>query len=637
MNIQVQCCGVVILIMLWFFYLKHKPLGLYSVKLFLITMAATSFCISMDIISIVAINYQERISGFLLAFICKTYLVSLVWVGCFELIYSCIDFVKTSDVQKRRGWLFASVAAVGSVIIYVLPIKYYLDGSEVYTYGPSCMATYAFALLFIIMTFSQVTIKGKEMNTKRRIAVITWITFWIAAALIQFCNARLLLVGFASVLGITILFFELENPEANLDGETSAYNAHALGAYMNQLFDRKEKFSVILLALTDEGARYNEDQFDGRSGIIREIADYLKKIKDIYVFKTLESELVLIFENEERMQEVFLMIQNRFTLPWNNRKNGEHVLLNPYYVVLQNSDIIRNTEEAFQILRYFRVEERNSEKHIILLDDKKILKLHENEQIKMMISSAIADDRIEVFYQPIYSTRKHAFTSAEALVRIREKDGSVIMPGRFIPTAEKIGLIAQIGDIVFEKTCSFIKENQLKERYGVDYVEINLSVKQCEKRNFAEKYISIMKKYDVDPSCINLEITESASIQTRHIFMENVQTLIDFGVSFSLDDFGSGESNLNYIIDMPVSIVKFDRGMSQAYFADQKAKFVMEAAMHMIRDMKLKIVSEGVETKEQMETIVALGIDYIQGYYFSKPLSGEQFLQFVSGYKEEQQ
>ena len=108
-----------------------------------------------------------------------------------------------------------------------------------------------------------------------------------------------------------------------------------------------------------------------------------------------------------------------------------------------------------------------------------------------------------------------------------------------------------------------------------------------------------------------------------------METLLNYGVSFSLDDFGSGESNLNYIVEMPVSIVKFDRGMSQAYFADQKAKFVMEAAMHMIHDLKLKIVSEGVETKEQMEIISRLGIDYIQGYYFSKPLPADAFLTFM--------
>ena len=128
-----------------------------------------------------------------------------------------------------------------------------------------------------------------------------------------------------------------------------------------------------------------------------------------------------------------------------------------------------------------------------------------------------------------------------------------------------------------------------------------------------------------------MEITESASIRLRDILLENMRVLMDYGVKFALDDFGNGESNLNYIVDMPVSIVKFDRDMTQAYFSSYKAKFVMEAAMHMIHDMKLEVVSEGVETEEQAQAIEALGIEYIQGYYFSRPLPGAEFLKFVAG------
>ena len=299
------------------------------------------------------------------------------------------------------------------------------------------------------------------------------------------------------------------------------------------------------------------------------------------------------------------------------------------YVLLQDSSMIRSAEEGVQMLGFFRAEGKKSRKHITILDEKKIESLREREEAENLILSAIEEDRIEVFYQPIYATQSRTFTSAEALVRIRDKEGNIVPPGRFIPVAEQTGLISRIGDIVFEKVCAFIANNRLRERYGIHYVEVNLSVKQCEKRKLAQNYIEVMEKYHVDPSCINLEITESAPIQTRHIFLENVQKLIDYGVTFSLDDFGSGESNLNYIVEMPVSIVKFDRGMSQAYFADSKAKFVMEAAMHMIHDMRLKIVSEGVETKEQMETIIGLGIDYIQGFYFSKPLPEEEFLEFI--------
>jgi EAL domain-containing protein (putative c-di-GMP-specific phosphodiesterase class I) len=138
-----------------------------------------------------------------------------------------------------------------------------------------------------------------------------------------------------------------------------------------------------------------------------------------------------------------------------------------------------------------------------------------------------------------------------------------------------------------------------------------------------------MDRYGVEPSMINLEVTESASIQTRQIFMQNMERLVEYGVSFSLDDFGNGESNLNYIVDMPVEIVKFDRDMTKAYFEKSKGKLVMETATSMILNMGLKIVSEGVETIKQLEAMKKLGVQYIQGFYFSRPLPQDEFVRFV--------
>lgn len=619
MNIEVQCCGLAILTLLWIFYFKQRTLGLYSEKLFLLTMAFTTVCVLLDILSVIAIINMEP--GWLLALICKTYIATLIWVGYLGLVYSSTD-VNAGGEQKKLVRVYTGMVITGTILIYVLPIHYYMDEEVVYTYGPSCMATYTFALLFVLATLAKVTVQGKGMNPKRRRAVIIWMIIWIMAAVIQFLNARLLLVGFASVLGMVILFFELENPDANLDRETGAFNAHALGEYMKQLFTHKEKFSSILIALS-ETTRANEDSELHLNEVLMEIISYLEKKRDIRVFKTVEKEIVVIFHDEEDMQEIFLSVKEWIKNRWDD--------IEPYYVLLQDSTLMRNSEEIFDMLRFFRFEGKKiAGNHIVILDRMRIEKVREREQVEKMILSAIEEDRIEVFYQPIYSTKKKRFVSAEALVRIKEKDGKIVPPGVFIPIAEATGLVSKIGEIVFEKTCRFIKENKLKEYYGIDYIEVNLSVRQCEGKDLANLYIDIMKKYDLDPSTINLEITESASIQMRNVLLDNMQMLIDYGVSFSLDDFGNGESNLNYIVDMPVSIVKFDRDMSQAYFANQKAKFVMEAAMQMIHDMELKIVSEGVETKEQMETIVGLGIDYIQGYYFSKPLPAEQFLQFVS-------
>ena len=219
-------------------------------------------------------------------------------------------------------------------------------------------------------------------------------------------------------------------------------------------------------------------------------------------------------------------------------------------------------------------------------------------------------------------------------MRIRKEDGTLLMPGEFIEVAEKRGSILQLGAEVFEGVCTFIEEHNM-ENMGLHYIEVNLSAIQCGYKNLAQDLIDTMKRHHVDPHYINLEITESASIGSEKTFLDNLYSLKRYGVSFSLDDFGTGQSNLNYIVAMPVDIVKFDRGMTLSYFQNAKAKYVMDAAMMMIKGMNLEIVSEGIENEEQLKIMEALGIQYIQGYYFSKPLPKDKFVEFVIAAVEE--
>lgn len=171
---------------------------------------------------------------------------------------------------------------------------------------------------------------------------------------------------------------------------------------------------------------------------------------------------------------------------------------------------------------------------------------------------------------------------------------------------------------------------------GLKYLEINLSVKKGESKKLVKEYEEIVREYGIEHERINLEITESASLNEKHSLLDNMSKFIEAGIKFSLDDFGSGESNLNYIIDMPVSIIKFDKDMTDAYFKSEKAKIVMDSAIDMIHKLGLKTVVEGVETKEQFDAMLKVQADYIQGYYFSKPLDVNDFVEYVltSGIKK---
>lgn len=629
MNIQMQTGGILILLLLIYFYKRHDTIGLYTGKLFLRALYVAVFCLILDILSIILIVNQEQLPIWLVKAECRGYLVSLVASGYIAFTYASADIRCLVKADKVIWGLGLGVIAI-AVLIFTLPIQIYYDGgSTVYTYGPACTATYVGALLFVLATLVEIFILGKTMNPKRRNAICLWLFIWIAAAAIQFLNSKLLLVGFANVMGMTILFFELENPEIYIDRDTDFFNSYAFVEFIRQQFRTDKDCCGILVSLENVQIINNLTPAKTQQ-VMSEIVQFIREIPDARVFKTDAREFSLEFQEKEALYHACGLIYERFRKSFlQENSDSEPVFLQPNYLLIPSCRIAADAEEMLEVLRYFRTSfSESSEDHMLIIDEEIVRQRREYDKMLGILLNAVKEDRIEVFYQPIYSVKEQKFVSAEALARIRCEDGSVISPGLFIPIAEDTGVIAEVGQIVFDKVCRFMKEQDLR-RFGVQYVETNLSVVQCDSEILADNYINIIKKHKLYPGCINLEITESASINTRKTLLENMRRLLDFGVSFSLDDFGNGQSNLNYVVDMPVQIVKFDRDMTRAYFESEKAKLILRATMNMIHEMHLEIVSEGVETKEQFDVLKELGIDYIQGYYFSKPLEQQAFLEFI--------
>lgn len=260
--------------------------------------------------------------------------------------------------------------------------------------------------------------------------------------------------------------------------------------------------------------------------------------------------------------------------------------------------------------------------------------MEQNLQMETEIRNAIRDDRVMIFLQPIYSNTKKQFVSAEVLARIKKEDGSILMPSVFVPIAEETGIICELEEVIVRKVCEFVRDYDIRSM-GLDYVEVNLSVKNGERADFAEKCKSLISEYKVDPKLINFEITETATLSKRGILLKNINCLMEYGFQFSLDDFGSGQCNLNYIVDMPVTIIKFDKNFADTYKHNEKTKMVMESMVRMAHDLGIKTVSEGIETEEMFFEMNDIGIDYVQGYYLSKPLPVETFVNFVTKSNEQ--
>ena len=627
MHIQIQCCGIILMLTLYFFYMRQKRISLNSQKAFLRVFWATFICLSMDVLSIGAIQNRHLMPEPFVKFIAKSYLVTLLFVALGALSYICVDIYTREEVYRKKMKPYLFLASLATVGAYLAPITYHFAEDKktvLYTHGPSLYVTYGMALVFFIRIFFLLKKEKANINPRRREAVCIWLFVWLAASQIQFMYTNVLIVGFAGSIGVMVLYLKLENPETNLDRSTGLFSSSALFQYTKQLFDSDKDFSA--LAIVFENTAYQNVPMEQRPFIKMEIIEYLLKLPDVLCFKNAEDEFFILFDDTATSEHHAARIRERFETGWGNHHSS---FVHPYWFYLPHASVTQRAEQLLLLIRHLRQDAKEfSESDFLCIGADSVNQMLHKKETEQLILEAMESDRVNVYYQPIFSTEEQRITSAEALVRIRDREGQLIQPGLFIDIAEENGMILKLGEIVFEKVCQFIHKHPL-ERLGMHYIEVNLSVVQCAYERLANDYIQIMKKYEIAPSQINLEITESASTNAKKILQNNMEELIEYGVSFSLDDFGTGQSNLNYIVDMPVDLIKFDRSMTNSYFENGRAKYVMDAAIHMIHGMNLEIVSEGIETKEQYQTMKDLGINHIQGYYFSKPLPEEDFIRFL--------
>ncbi len=623
MNTLSQACGIIILLTLIAFFGVRKKLLFHSQRTFLLMLVLMLATHVLDLLSIWMIVNHYDAFPVLTALLCKAYLVFLcLCVNC-VVIYLSHDIFSQRQIFLQKTIPQLIFAALCIVVTFALPIKIYNQGNHLYTYGPAANVTCLIVLLHILQVFYRITRHWARMNPDRRTAVAAWMMLWLIAGVIQFLFPQLLLISFAGSIGMLILYIKLGDPSIHLDKQSGLFNQNALIDYTQQMYADGTSFALIFITLSNLIESLCGTKFRW------ERAATIFPLHQATVFRRSADEIVLIFPDAQRakMWETSFQVQIRKTYDLDRL-----YLRRAYWASLSDSSLFSCEEDLSYFLKqiaFFQPinAQRNGYGHFIA-DEAAILDMRREKEVAQLIDEALSHNRVEAYFQPIYSTVTHRFNSAEALMRLRDENGKLISPGEFIPVAEKNGKIVELGQVMFEQVCRLIREKPLSE-LGFTHIEVNLSMVQCVDENLARNYIHIMDKHGIDPKCINFELTESAPLTREDIFKSNLDALQSYGVSFSLDDFGSGQSNLNYIVDMPVSIVKFGKSMIDAFFSDDKAHYVMDAAMHMIHGMGLKIVAEGIETEEQYQRMDEMGITYIQGYYFSRPLPRQEFLAFI--------
>lgn len=240
------------------------------------------------------------------------------------------------------------------------------------------------------------------------------------------------------------------------------------------------------------------------------------------------------------------------------------------------------------------------------------------------LKEALKNDEFRLYYQPQFFSHNNALRGAEALIRWAHPSGEIIPPNVFIPIAEDLGIIHDIGKWVLKEACSQMKEwhNLFENNY---IIAINISPVQLLAETFVEETLSIIKDSGIDIDKVELEITENVLIHSLDRTFKTIDQLSQFGIKFSLDDFGMEYSSLNYLGTLDINVLKIDKAFVSSIRKDQRRTKILDAIIRLSHQLGLKIIAEGVETQEQIDYLVSKKCDILQGYYFSKPVPKAEF------------
>ncbi len=261
---------------------------------------------------------------------------------------------------------------------------------------------------------------------------------------------------------------------------------------------------------------------------------------------------------------------------------------------------------------------------IFFYDDALRQKVIETQEIEASMYKALENNEFEVYLQPKYDLKSERIAGAEALIRWHHPTLGFLTPNRFIPIFEHNGFLLKLDCYVYEKVCSILS-NWASEGLTPLPIAVNMSRLHVRQQGFVEDLEKMLSRHGVPAELIEIELTETAFFEDTQQIIDVMEKLKDKGFKLSMDDFGSGYSSLNLLNMLPVDIIKLDRMMFTETDKADRSRKVAANAIHIVRDLEMKAVAEGIETKEQVDFLKGIDCDMVQGYYFAKPMPVSQF------------
>ena len=544
---------------------------------------------------------------------------------------SKISFVSTRFSSMRNAFVFAPFFLTEILVItnvftnWVWTVDKNLEFHR--EFGE--MFIYLAALFYYVASFIVLVSSWNVITAKRRLAIIFFFLLVGVGVTIQLVFEDVKSEVLCEALGFTGVIMLVENEDDRIAGPAGFYNRFALTLDMKACIRHNRNVDIVVMRIMNHEIISRVTGGDEANILSDILADYLKPIVKRYnTYVPNNDTIVMTFydTDSKRVEKTVREMYKRMDSHWDYKNT--RVYLDPVFMIAEIPERINSVSGLFYMI----------DKPIPTNNTKKILKgddldyIIKRQEIEGALSRGFAEGSYEVYYQPTYHIDKKLH-GAEALIRMHDKELGNLYPDEFIPVAEQNGLIDDIDDFVLEEVCRFIKSG-VPQKHGIDNINVNLSVLQVMRPKFVDHIINIVDKFGVDKRLINFEITESIAATDYDLLSNIIMQLKSEGFLFSMDDYGTGYSNVSAVFSLDLDVIKIDKSLLWGAEKSESGMIILENTIRMIRQMEKKILVEGVETAEQIKLLEKLGVDYLQGYFFSKPIPKDDFVALISRQKK---
>jgi len=538
-----------------------------------------------------------------------------------------------SSLRKKVIFIFPYLCATFLIFTnYRSGYVFFIDGDARFIRGPAIPVLYGLSSLYFFYIYSQLLLRKKTIPRTTKTILPFAIFIPVIGIAIQNLIPGTLLECFSASVTLLLVYFTIQNSTALIDGMHGLFNRSAFMHTTDARERNHSAYDILLISMQNISVFRHIYDIKDLMKMFRMVSRFLsrqtgKNETAFYLGK--ESYALLIERNlgEKEKMALVTRIRGRFERLW--AIGNSEVEIPIRMCLLHCPEDASGASDIFDCLeQMWSLTIRDGHSGMLRASDLNPDGRKSDAKTQRALGKMLDMDRIEMLYQPVFSVKDNRYCFADSLITYKDENGIRINQKDLIRAAERNGLMPRLGPLALNSVCGFYAENKLLER-GIEHIQMRLSGAQCMQSDLAQQILSTTDSCGLDSAHICFELTETTVVHSSDIMNLNMKILSNQGHFFALDDYGSGYTDIGRVMEFPFNLFKLDKGIIHAGFTSSKGKIILTSTIALIKRLNRKIIAEGVETEEQAGVLTILGCDYLQGYFFSPPVAGAEFLSLL--------